>query len=86
MAAYKPVIACNSGGPVETVKSGVTGYLCEPTPDDFSKAMAKFVENSELANRMGTEARKHVVESFSTKTLGQRLNQFLTDVSCFKQD
>ncbi|KAL0680362.1 hypothetical protein Bca4012_008344 [Brassica carinata] len=57
MAAYKPVIACNSGGPVETVKSGVTGYLCEPNPEDFSSAMAKFVEDPELA-------RGHVVESF----------------------
>ncbi|BBH03001.1 UDP-Glycosyltransferase superfamily protein, partial [Prunus dulcis] len=29
MAAHKPVIACNSGGPVETVKDGATGFLCE---------------------------------------------------------
>ncbi|KAF7141026.1 hypothetical protein RHSIM_Rhsim06G0208700 [Rhododendron simsii] len=27
MAAYKPVIACNSGGHVETIKNGVTGFL-----------------------------------------------------------
>ncbi|CAG7904945.1 unnamed protein product [Brassica rapa] len=80
MAAYKPVIACNSGGPVETVKSGETGYLCEPTPEDFSSAMAKFVEDPELARRMGSEARKHVVESFSAKTFGEKLNQYLVDV------
>lgn len=80
MAAYKPVIACNSGGPVETVKNGVTGYLCEPTPEDFSSAMARFIENPELANRMGAEARNHVVESFSVKTFGQKLNQYLVDV------
>ncbi|KAL9403699.1 hypothetical protein Peur_000671 [Populus x canadensis] len=30
-AAHKPVIACNSGGPVETVKDGETGFLCNPT-------------------------------------------------------
>ncbi|CAN8240330.1 unnamed protein product [Cochlearia groenlandica] len=80
MAAYKPVIACNSGGPVETVKDGVTGYLCEPTPEDFSSAMSRFIENPELANKMGAEARKHVVESFSVKTFGQKLNQYLVDV------
>ncbi|KAH0920406.1 hypothetical protein HID58_028066 [Brassica napus] len=80
MAAYKPVIACNSGGPVETVKSGATGYLCEPSPEDFSSAMAKFVEDPELARRMGSEARKHVVESFSAKTFGEKLNQYLVDV------
>ncbi|KAG2282087.1 hypothetical protein Bca52824_053307 [Brassica carinata] len=39
MVAYKPVIACNSGGPMETVKNGVTGYLCEATPEDFSSAV-----------------------------------------------
>ncbi|ESQ27243.1 hypothetical protein EUTSA_v10019736mg [Eutrema salsugineum] len=80
MGAFKPVIACNSGGPVETVKNGVTGYLCEPTPEDFSSAMARFIENPELANRMGTEARKHVVESFSVKTFGHKLNQYLVEV------
>ncbi|CAN8233826.1 unnamed protein product, partial [Cochlearia groenlandica] len=68
------------GGPVETVKNGVTGYLFEPTPEDFSTAMARFMENPELANEMGTEARKHVVESFSVKTVGQKLNQYLLDV------
>lgn len=80
MAAYKPVIACNSGGPVETVNNGVTGFLCEPTPEDFSSAMARFIKNPELANRMGAEARNNVVESFSVKTFGQKLNQYLVDV------
>ncbi|KAH0855403.1 hypothetical protein HID58_008043 [Brassica napus] len=73
MAAYKPVIACNSGGPVETIKNGVTGYLCELTPEDFSSAMAKFIESPELAKGMGSEARKHVVETFS-------VNQYLVHV------
>ena len=30
MAAGKPVIACRSGGPKESVLHGETGYLCEP--------------------------------------------------------
>ncbi|CAN6694223.1 unnamed protein product [Malus baccata var. baccata] len=32
MAAHKPVILCNSGGPVETVKNGETGFLCDCNP------------------------------------------------------
>jgi glycosyltransferase involved in cell wall biosynthesis len=33
-----PVIACNSGGPMETV--AVDGcWLCDQTPEDFSRAM-----------------------------------------------
>jgi alpha-1,3/alpha-1,6-mannosyltransferase len=81
MAAHKPVIACNSGGPVETVKDGVTGFLCEPTPLAFSLVMAKFTQDPEMAKKMGEEARCHVTESFSTNTFGQQLNSFLTEVT-----
>ncbi|KAI3769347.1 hypothetical protein L6452_00448 [Arctium lappa] len=80
MAAHKPVIACNSGGPVETVKDGETGFLCDPTPQSFSFAMAKFLQDSSLAERMGANARSHVATMFSTKTFGAQLNQHIMDV------
>ncbi|PQQ20217.1 alpha-1 3/1 6-mannosyltransferase ALG2-like [Prunus yedoensis var. nudiflora] len=86
MAAHKPVIACNSGGPVETVKNGVTGFLCEGNSREFSLAMAKLIQDPQMAQRMGTEARKHVTESFSTKIFGQNLNQYLVDVARTKRD
>jgi hypothetical protein len=34
-----PVIAVNSGGPLETVLHGRTGYLCPQTPQAFATAM-----------------------------------------------
>ncbi|TYI96215.1 hypothetical protein E1A91_D01G055600v1 [Gossypium mustelinum] len=86
MAAHKPVIACNSGGPVETIKNGETGFLCDPSPKDFALAMAKFIQDPEMAKRMGEQARQHVNESFSTTTFGQHLNQFLLDVARTKWD
>jgi len=79
MAAQKPVIACNSGGPVETVRHDVTGFLCNPTPLEFSKSMAKLVANPEIAVKMGKEARRHVIEKFSTKTFGEQLNRYVLD-------
>ncbi|KAJ1472497.1 alpha-1,3-mannosyltransferase ALG2-like protein [Baffinella frigidus] len=30
MYSRRPVIACNSGGPTESILDGVTGFLCEP--------------------------------------------------------
>ncbi|GFZ07557.1 UDP-Glycosyltransferase superfamily protein [Actinidia rufa] len=81
MAAHKPVIACNSGGPVETIKNGATGFLCNPNPQEFALAMAKFIQDPQMADRMGAEARKHVTESFSTKIFGQRLNRILVDIA-----
>lgn len=86
MAAHKPVIACNSGGPVETVKNGATGFLCESNPREFSLAMSKLIQDPQMAQRMGVEARRHVTESFSTKIFGQHLNQYLVDVARAKED
>ena len=80
MAAYKPVIACNSGGPVETVVNEATGFLCDPSPIEFSKAMLKFVTDHELAVRMGKQARDRVVQTFSTKTFGDLLNSYVLNV------
>lgn len=81
MAAHKPIIACNSGGPVETVKDGITGFLCDPTPEEFSLAMAKLIVDPGRAEAMGEDARKHVESSFSTEIFGQRLNQCILDAA-----
>ncbi|XP_004976635.1 alpha-1,3/1,6-mannosyltransferase ALG2 [Setaria italica] len=80
MAARKPVIACNSGGPVETVVNEVTGFLCDPSPTEFSKAMLKLVNDPDLVVRMGKQARDHVVQKFSTKTFGDLLNSYVLNV------
>lgn len=86
MAAYKPVIACNSGGPVETIKNGVTGFLCGPTPVEFSRAMAELIDDPQMAERMGLEAREHVSRFFSTKIFGQQLDRYLVDVTRTKME
>ncbi|XP_008776717.1 uncharacterized protein LOC103696780 isoform X3 [Phoenix dactylifera] len=80
MAARKPVVACNSGGPVETIKHEVTGFLCDPNPLDFATSMAKLISNPEMAETMGKEAYHHVSENFSTKTFGEQLNHYVVDV------
>ena len=43
MAAGRPVIAVNSGGPLETVRHQSTGLLCEPQPEAFARAMMTLV-------------------------------------------
>ncbi|OIT00178.1 hypothetical protein A4A49_59869 [Nicotiana attenuata] len=86
MAAYKPVIACNSGGPVESVKHGVTGFLCDPSPREFSLAMANLIQDPHMAEKMGLDAHEHVTESFSTKIFGQHLNRYLVDVARGKKE
>jgi glycosyltransferase involved in cell wall biosynthesis len=56
-AARKAVITCkDSGGPAELVKDGVNGFVCEPTPEALGRAMRRLIDDSALAERMGTAA------------------------------
>ena len=64
-----PVVACASGGPLETVLDGTTGYLCEPTPEAFAKALQSFVDDPDKARTMGQAARDHVRDRFGPERL-----------------
>lgn len=65
---------------METVVNEVTGFLCDPSPTEFSKAMLKLVSDPDLTVRMGKQARDHVVQKFSTKTFGDLLNSYVLNV------
>mmetsp|Transcript_3961 Transcript_3961/g.13925 ORF Transcript_3961/g.13925 Transcript_3961/m.13925 type:complete len:453 (+) Transcript_3961:129-1487(+) len=76
MAAGRPVVACNSGGPLETVVDGETGFTCDPTPRAFSEAMMRIgaMGAGEL-RAMGERARRHVSSKFSRRAFGDRLHE-----------
>ena len=69
MAARRPVVACNSGGPTESVADGVTGFLCDPRPAAFVDAMLKLLQPG-VADALGLQARRHVEERFSRRAFG----------------
>lgn len=62
----RPVIACNRGGPRETVREGrrATGVLCDPLPAAFCLGMSAVLAPGEGA-RMGDNGRAFVVDKFS---------------------
>lgn len=49
MYMEKPVIACNSGGPKESVLDGRTGFLLEPDAEQWAEKMKFIVEQDEKA-------------------------------------
>lgn len=58
-AAAKPVITCtDSGGPTELVEVGVTGLMSEPRPERLAIAIARVMDDSALAERLGAAAQK----------------------------
>ena len=77
MAAGRPVVATNSGGPMETIVDGVTGFLRAPKADEFAAALALLVADPAAAERMGKAAREHVMMNFSLAVFQARLNQMV---------
>ena len=74
MYMERPVIAVNSGGPLETVIDGKTGFLCDPSHDAFAVKMAHFVRTPTAREEMGRAGRKRVVGSFSFSAFTRKLN------------
>lgn len=80
MYARKPVIAVNTGGPLETVDNEVTGLLREPTMEEFGKAFVEFLDDENKAIFMGNAGRKRFEELFSFNAFGCHLNLIINNV------
>ena len=72
-----PVIAVNSGGPMETVVSGETGILTHQTPEAFAEAMETFVMGTRDREAMSTAAHCRVVSNFSFIKFSEHLNYII---------
>lgn len=77
MAAARPVIAVNHGGPLETILDGQTGALRAPAGDSFASALQPYIENYDVARLHGETARKHVQANFSLARFGRGLEAIL---------
>jgi alpha-1,3/alpha-1,6-mannosyltransferase len=77
MAAARPVIAVNHGGPTETIVHGRTGWLAEPQADAFADALARVLGDPAAARRMGEAGWAHVRHQFSRRAFGDRLESSL---------
>lgn len=83
MACGLPVLACNTGGPTETVVDFAkasedekpTGYLRSPKPEDWAPALAALINLSADERAVVSETAKARVRSrFSSETLGRELD------------
>ena len=76
-----PVVAVSSGGPLESVEDGETGFLCEPTAGAFSQAMEKLVREPQLRRDMGQAGRKRVQDKFSLEAFSNQLHGYILRLS-----
>ena len=79
MYAGCPVIAVASGGPLETILHGETGYLVENTPEAFGQAITDILifKNSAERQDMSKRANSHVEENFSFEKFQKSLHKIV---------
>jgi phosphatidylinositol alpha-1,6-mannosyltransferase len=69
-----PAIGGESGGVVDAIEDGVSGYLVNPSSiDDISEKILKFIEDPDLLRDMGLSSFERAVNSF---TLNQKRKEF----------
>eukprot|EP00418_Pyrodinium_bahamense_P007379 CAMPEP_0179024126 /NCGR_PEP_ID=MMETSP0796-20121207/7293_1 /TAXON_ID=73915 /ORGANISM="Pyrodinium bahamense, Strain pbaha01" /LENGTH=424 /DNA_ID=CAMNT_0020720075 /DNA_START=15 /DNA_END=1286 /DNA_ORIENTATION=+ len=73
MHARVPVVAVNSGGPLESIAEGETGFLRPPEPQAWAEVVARLLEDAELRRRLGEAGRARVAKHFSLEAFGRKL-------------
>lgn len=66
--AGKPVVATDLTGPRDIVVDQVTGFLVPPQrPEELAAGILTLIEQPELAEKLGENARRHIVANFNTE-------------------
>jgi alpha-1,3/alpha-1,6-mannosyltransferase len=81
MAAGKPVISAASGGPLETIEDGETGFLCAPEATLFAQRLAQLAQQPALCRRLGDNGRRRVEQRFSRRAFAGRLASIVESVA-----
>lgn len=77
MAWGKPVVACASGGTVEVVADGETGWLVPPgRADELAARLLSLLRDGATRRQFGTNARLRVQRLFSRPTLAARSAEY----------
>jgi glycosyltransferase involved in cell wall biosynthesis len=84
-ACGTPVVAIAEGGIRETIKDGINGFLINGNePVEMGKAISKILNNKELADNMGKNARSYVLEQWSWERGIDRLEKCILNLLCQK--
>ena len=69
----KPVVVTNTGGLIEAVKEGETGYIVPPKDvSAMAAAIIKIISDMELAKKMGVKAQSFAEKEFSWESVAEK--------------
>ncbi|MFN3909912.1 MAG: glycosyltransferase family 4 protein [Candidatus Anstonellaceae archaeon] len=80
MASQKPCISINEGGPKYTIINNKTGFLVN-SPEELAHKMLYLAQNPNEVEKIGKEARKHVLKNFTIKTFLDKIEKELKKVA-----
>ncbi|KAI8092833.1 alpha-1,3/1,6-mannosyltransferase ALG2 [Halteromyces radiatus] len=80
MYASIPVIATNTGGPLETIKDKETGLLLPPEPKLWADGIGGFISKEFDGPAMGRNGRSHVKAKFSLSNFANQLEDILEEM------
>lgn len=81
MSVGTPVVASKVGGIPEIIRDGVDGFLVPPEdPQALAEKLGLLLANPELADGMGTAARKRFLDCFEQRGAVARLADWLEEV------
>ncbi|OMJ71363.1 hypothetical protein SteCoe_30449 [Stentor coeruleus] len=75
MARGTPVIAINSGGPMESVKNELSGFLLDKDPKKWGEKMMMLSEDNEKRTKVGAYAKEWALKEFSLSSMSSKLNE-----------
>jgi len=85
MYSKKPVIACNSGGPKESVLDGKTGYLLAQDAKQWGAKMLYLTQNENKAKELGEAGKKNVEDRFGMTSFANQTHEYALSVSAKKK-
>ncbi len=81
MATGKPAIGCCNQAIAEIIRHGENGWLVAPDdPDDLTEGLATLLDDADLRQRIGREARPTMVNGFTLRHQAAQLSQVYREV------
>ena len=81
-ATGKPVIGGRSGGAIESVEHGRTGFLADPDDiDEWAQTMGLLISNEELRRRLGNDGLKRVRSSYTWDSRAAALHDLCMEIA-----
>ena len=76
-----PAVGTCHGGIPEVIIDGETGFLADPDqPEEIARHIGRLLDDEELCQHMGDNARRHVEERFSVERMIDECKEVLTEM------